>query len=838
LGKYFGAELQQAFAKAVANAVGGTVDLGELIDEFEVILCWAKRTLVATTVIEKLHKSNRELARSRGLAKNRDCLLVQLGFELSLLRKRWESERGHAIVAAVQGPGARDLMEEGDKRAGATAYTRRRRAEQGPTAHSGTTTRAGAGGNPYWRFLAKRRRQYKEGRGDWTDRKAVEATWRIEWDGMTQEQRDAHDAEDDQRRTVQALEGLTAFLDENLETGPGSLAEPQPLCAAILGVYAYIGDHEFPISAERVANFVTQHSARGGTQRLGNSLAESRVMFLDDPGMAEECEGAGGYPEPPGPDRRCVEIHPGYCPNMWPKSVQERTELLVEFLHLLNWRKARVEEQCLEPLIILEVASSGSEDLHLYAGSRIRHPVALYLRCAWYDGADTVPNPVHDVEGRWLSLLAEFDGDGNVASAQHATSWQLCSDLPQNPDAEVRFRSVKYRFPSEAELTERGIARDFAMSYMVALSVSEDLMLGDNDSVAQLVLATSNRKKAEKIASKAGVRNDFIADIASLLEVQVRTTQRTQRSQKVQKPTSDALKTKQNPVILKTGSRSISARVAGQKKKDVVNGGDEDDIATTVGPTTEGAPSDVQTEDWPSLSDIESESECPDDAGGRWEHSEDDSNFSDADIREAFAALRQMCNEDEIQADMAAAGAGSSAGPLQLGHRNRASRAEVFGPTPATNTALSDEALDEVDFEEFERAPVSHVADPAVVSSSGASSSWISAPVAMADDVASPEDDALMDAHLEAAAALADLAKDDECADLLQIAPPRHGRFRYVIADSRVHLFVYDIALHRCGSDGQPLCHVELRGEPRYFEQKPTNRIELFDCKNPECKLK
>ena len=82
-----------AFAAAVAQYDDspdmGEMDFSQFADELELLYCWALRCRTATAAIEKLNKFAKDLATSRGLARNRDVHMVQAGFQLGLLSSEW-----------------------------------------------------------------------------------------------------------------------------------------------------------------------------------------------------------------------------------------------------------------------------------------------------------------------------------------------------------------------------------------------------------------------------------------------------------------------------------------------------------------------------------------------------------------------------------------------------------------------------------------------------------------------------------------------------------------------------------------------------------------------------
>ena len=60
IGSQFGVPLQPAFAQAVRDAGDGPIDMSQLlVDELDVIQRWSK-SRCATTVVEKLHKVNKD----------------------------------------------------------------------------------------------------------------------------------------------------------------------------------------------------------------------------------------------------------------------------------------------------------------------------------------------------------------------------------------------------------------------------------------------------------------------------------------------------------------------------------------------------------------------------------------------------------------------------------------------------------------------------------------------------------------------------------------------------------------------------------------------------------
>ena len=101
-----GVPLQRPFRAVVQASEGDALDLSQVVDELEMIRGWSQGTLTATAVVEKIHKTNKDLATARGQSKARDIVKVQLAAEMGHQLKAWEDARNsgqHAMdPTAVQ----------------------------------------------------------------------------------------------------------------------------------------------------------------------------------------------------------------------------------------------------------------------------------------------------------------------------------------------------------------------------------------------------------------------------------------------------------------------------------------------------------------------------------------------------------------------------------------------------------------------------------------------------------------------------------------------------------------------------------------------------------------
>ena len=79
VGQDFGVPLQKPVKEAVAaTPPGEKIDLGQLLDELDIMHSYAERTPTATSVVEKLHRVNQSLAKSKGIGKRRDLIMIQI----------------------------------------------------------------------------------------------------------------------------------------------------------------------------------------------------------------------------------------------------------------------------------------------------------------------------------------------------------------------------------------------------------------------------------------------------------------------------------------------------------------------------------------------------------------------------------------------------------------------------------------------------------------------------------------------------------------------------------------------------------------------------------------
>ena len=109
--------MRQPFEEAVkvADEAGTRIDYASVIDELDVLLAWAKMTKSATSIVEKIHKSNKDVSNALGTSKPRDVLHMQSGFVLRRLMTNWGKRTGRAVPRRKDSAEFKSLLREGLK---------------------------------------------------------------------------------------------------------------------------------------------------------------------------------------------------------------------------------------------------------------------------------------------------------------------------------------------------------------------------------------------------------------------------------------------------------------------------------------------------------------------------------------------------------------------------------------------------------------------------------------------------------------------------------------------------------------------------------------------------
>jgi len=492
VGRTFGARLQKAFRESLVEVPqhcnqdgnqGGCstiVDYGALTAELQMLENFAVTTIMATTLQEKLHKANKDLASACGSAKPRNVHWMQMAAELASHKRAYLTATGKTkLVHDMSTDAVVKMTEKGRNMSRGSGSLR--------------------GGNMLYYYMRERRRLHTETGGEWSDRAGLERAWKSEYNEMDNERYHNWLAKYRADRSARSCDAL----DQSVALAAGLEASPPSSGGKRCG---RIGDEEWPVAEEEVRRFMAENSKRGGVSGVGAKVKEERVSFIRDPGE----EALTDTVIPP-PDYRCGEKHPGYCPKR-DSSVADRVLEIVAFLHLHNTDNAATggffETGDLEPMVEITVdGDAPSKGVWVYAGARKQNAAAVWLSAKWLDGdiGD------EDVKGRYLALVGELDSQGRLTGILHKTSWALAVDIANAEPScgRLKYRHIEYRLLSSTELRRRELLQRDASRFMMALEVKVELWLGD--AILELALAEkaarSEKKKVLKGTSDAGMAN-------------------------------------------------------------------------------------------------------------------------------------------------------------------------------------------------------------------------------------------------------------------------------------------------------------------------------------------
>ena len=134
---------------AVGNS-GDRLDWTLLANELELLWNWVRTTRISRVIVEKFHKTNRDMVTSRGLSRCRDCLMMQLAFTLGVSRMRWQ-DAGSQIEGHLQRPAVKAMLCRGSREAGCWIDPSRKRVDYSK-----------GKGQTVIGFMAARRKAHKE----------------------------------------------------------------------------------------------------------------------------------------------------------------------------------------------------------------------------------------------------------------------------------------------------------------------------------------------------------------------------------------------------------------------------------------------------------------------------------------------------------------------------------------------------------------------------------------------------------------------------------------------------------------------------------------------------
>ena len=431
-----------------------------------------------------------------------------------------------------------------------------------------TSNRAG---NPKFAWCAMRRRLHSARGLSWHNRSDLEREWATEWDLKSPEQKEPFLRCLDEARKLNALDELDGIINSGTSQETGHQDEYKPPSSLL----ARIGNAEFPVDPQLVEDVLNEnralHRGRGGVQRLAASFRSSRRMFVDNPGPQQD----GLF------EKRCVDKHPGFCPNVHSEEKAKSVREMASFLHGFSVKYLK-RKNTPEPVIQLNTvdAETGDEEaeaagLYIFCGSREKETVSVWARCKWQDvDEETAANGEREsFHGKLCVIEVRTDPVNNqIQSLDGLTSWRLATLM-----AGTRWRCRVFTCTAveTAEISVHGYHRRDLARCMKVVNVAEDLALD----VRITELLRRRREVTTFRAAAVADENPFIGDLASLAEIETHKRHRPEQS-----------------TIVAKKAKAGQATGAGKKAKD-----DPDVDATTasggIAPRTFTAASDSHSDD-------------------------------------------------------------------------------------------------------------------------------------------------------------------------------------------------------------------------------------------------
>jgi hypothetical protein len=115
-----------------------------------------------------------------------------------------------------------------------------------------------------------------------------------------------------------------------------------------------------------------------------------------------------------------------------------------------------------------------SEGLWLFAGSRKKHHVSVWLRCDFIDGAAAggCCGAEELIADKRCQIATTTVNEGRIARLKPSTSWHLAAQMAVPDDSSWSFRRIRYKLLELDELASMGRGGHDAMRY------STDMFIG------------------------------------------------------------------------------------------------------------------------------------------------------------------------------------------------------------------------------------------------------------------------------------------------------------------------------------------------------------------------
>lgn len=256
----------------------------------------SRTTKVCTGVVEKIHKSDKDLCKARGQAKCCDIVQMQAGFELGQARRIWEQRGQYRIKHRKDHADVKEMLTLAKAEAGA-----------GSSRATSTSLRD----NPEFACLVERRSVHRLAGRSWDDRSALEQSWVQEWRDLGAVGQKVWCDLCDKEKKAKILDRLaTHGMGDKKNVATDTHVEPEPEGKNHLGALANLCSKDMLLKRELVDNLLKAETSRGGVTELAGSLRASRTVFIPD---TSEGFALGQMLVPPDARPRCIDAHPGYC---------------------------------------------------------------------------------------------------------------------------------------------------------------------------------------------------------------------------------------------------------------------------------------------------------------------------------------------------------------------------------------------------------------------------------------------------------------------------------------------------------------------------------------------
>ena len=346
--KYFSWHVIQALKKLLS---GINIESGEQINEAQIdwvevkveldlLLNWARETMMSTKPAEVLHRFDRNAARALGCGHSHDIMNVQNCFVLGLEAQDFLSRRKMKRLPNY-----------------------RKEAMLSYAAQKAKKAKNKRGGNVMYYFMGQKRKAWAETGGVWLGhRDILEDTWKREWADLDTEQYAMRKKRWLEYKRGQGLARLDTIAEEFAttdleETDAGYDGDTEPVDMADATNTWVVAPSYVDATMERNVRYAPRKGVRGLVARF----KEKRRVYVPDPGE--------GKLQVDKMFLRCCGRHPGFCLHIHAE-VDGRVRDIHRFLESYVPSKDRVEP---EPMLLIE--SSTSE------ASERKYPEGLVFSC-------------------------------------------------------------------------------------------------------------------------------------------------------------------------------------------------------------------------------------------------------------------------------------------------------------------------------------------------------------------------------------------------------------------------------------------------------------------------